>query len=113
MVIKHGRFGKFIACSGYPECKTTKPVTLGIVCPEPGCGGQLVERRTRRGKTFFSCTNYPNCKFALWARPVSEPCPMCAAPFVTERYARGGKVTRACIREECGYKQEIVPTVVA
>ena len=113
MVIKHGRFGKFIACSGYPECKTTKPVTLGIVCPEPGCGGQLVERRTRRGKTFFSCTNYPNCKFALWARPVSEPCPMCAAPFLTERYARGGKVTRACIREECGYKQEIVPTVVA
>ena len=113
MVIKHGRFGKFIACSGYPECKTTKPVTLGIVCPEPGCGGQLVERRTRRGKTFFSCTNYPNCKFALWARPVNEPCPMCAAPFLTERYARGGKVTRACIREECGYKQEILPTVVA
>src|SRR6266542_864910 len=72
-VIKHGRFGKFIACSGYPECKTTKPLSLGIDCPEPGCGGQLVERRTKRGKTFFSCTNYPTCKFALWARPVREP----------------------------------------
>jgi DNA topoisomerase-1 len=113
MVIKHGRFGKFIACSGYPECKTTKPVTLGITCPEAGCGGQLVERRTRRGKTFFSCTNYPNCKFAVWARPVREPCPQCGAPFLTERYARGGKITRACIRADCGYKQEIAPTVVA
>jgi len=113
MVIKHGRFGKFIACSGYPECKTTKPVTLGITCPESGCGGQFVERRTRRGKTFFSCSNYPNCKFALWARPVNEPCPKCGAPFLTERYARGGRITRACIREECGYKQEIAPTVVA
>ncbi len=113
MVIKHGRFGKFIACSGYPECKTTKPVTLGIGCPEPGCEGQLVERRTRRGKTFFSCSQYPNCKFALWARPVSEPCPKCGAPFLTERYARGGKITRGCIREDCGYKQEIAPTVVA
>ena len=94
MVIKHGRFGKFIACSGYPECKTTKPVTLGIACPQPDCGGQLVERRTRKGKTFYACTNYPTCKFALWTRPVAEPCPKCAAPFVTERYARGGKVTR-------------------
>src|SRR5215831_2278738 len=94
MVIKHGRFGKFIACSGYPECKTTKPVTLGITCPEPNCGGQLVERRTRRGKTFFSCSNYPTCKFAVWARPVAEPCPNCGASFVTERIARGGKITR-------------------
>jgi len=113
MVIKHGRFGKFIACSGYPECKTTKPLTLGITCPEPGCGGQLVERRTKRGKTFFSCTNYPTCKFALWTRPVREPCPRCAATFMTDRVARGGKLTRSCIREECGYKQEIAPTVVA
>jgi DNA topoisomerase-1 len=113
MVIKHGRFGKFVACSGYPECKTTKPLTLGIVCPEPNCGGQLVERRTKRGKTFFSCTNYPTCKFALWARPVAEPCPRCGAAFVTERVARDGRITRTCIREDCGYKQEIAPTVVA
>ena len=113
MVIKHGRFGKFIACSGYPDCKTTKPVTLGIACPEAGCGGQLVERRTRRGKTFFSCTNYPTCKFAIWTRPLREPCPNCGAPFLTERVARGGKITRSCIRQECGYKQEIAPTVVA
>jgi DNA topoisomerase I len=113
MVIKRGRFGKFIACSGYPACKTTKPLTLGITCPEEGCGGQLVERRTKRGKTFFSCTNYPTCKFAMWTRPLREPCPRCGAPFTTERVARGGKVTRSCIRPDCGYKQEIVPTVVA
>jgi len=113
MVIKHGRFGKFIACSGYPECKTTKPLTLGIACPEAGCDGQLVERRTRRGKTFYSCTKYPDCKFALWTRPLREPCPSCGAPFITERVARGGKITRSCIRQECGYKQEIAPTVVA
>jgi DNA topoisomerase-1 len=111
MVIKHGRFGKFIACSGYPECKTTKPVTLGITCPQPNCGGQLVEKRTRKGKTFYACTNYPTCTFALWTRPVAEPCPKCAAPFLTERYARGGKITRQCFREECGYRQEVAPTV--
>ncbi len=111
MVIKHGRFGKFIACSGYPECKTTKPVTLGITCPEPGCGGQLAEKRTRKGKTFYACTNYPTCTFAVWSRPVPQPCPKCGAPFVTERIARGGKITRQCIREECGYRQDVAPTV--
>ena len=80
MVIKHGRFGKFIACSGYPECKTTKPVTLGITCPEEACGGQLVERRSKRGKTFYACSKYPECKFVAWARPIIEPCPKTSFP---------------------------------
>jgi DNA topoisomerase-1 len=111
MVIKHGRFGKFIACSGYPECKTTKPVTLGITCPEAGCGGQLVERRSKRGKTFFACSKYPECKFVAWARPIAEPCPKCGATFLTERVAKGGRRTRACIRGECGYKEEVAPSV--
>ena len=111
MVIKHGRFGKFIACSGYPGCKTTKPVPLGIGCPQPACGGQLVERRTRKGRTFYACTNYPQCTFSVWTRPIPEPCPKCAAPFLTERIARGGKTTRACVRDECGYKQEVGPGV--
>ena len=70
-----------------------------------------MEKRTRKGKTFYACTNYPTCTFAVWTRPVPEPCPKCAAPFLTERIARGGKVTRQCIREECGYKQEVAPTV--
>ena len=111
MVVKHGRFGKFVACSGYPECKTTKPVPLGIVCPQEGCGGQLVERRTRKGKTFYSCANYPKCTYSIWQRPVAQPCPTCGAPFVTERIGKGGKVTQACVKDGCGYKAELTPTV--
>jgi DNA topoisomerase-1 len=111
MVVKHGRFGKFIACSGYPECKTTKPVPLGVVCPQDGCGGQLVQRRSKRGKMFFACANYPQCTFSIWTRPVPHPCPACGAAFVTERVARGGRTTRACAKEGCGYKEELAPTV--
>jgi DNA topoisomerase-1 len=106
MVIKHGRFGKFIACSGYPECKTTKPVTLGIACPQDGCGGELVERRSKRGRTFYGCSAYPTCTFVLWQRPVAEPCPKCGAPFVTERVARG-RAVRACVREGCDFRREV------
>jgi DNA topoisomerase I len=106
MVIKHGRFGKFIACSGYPECKTTKPVTLGIACPEPGCTGQLVERRSRRGRVFFGCSAYPTCKFVVWRRPVPEPCPKCEAPFITERSVRG-RLVRSCARQECDFEREV------
>jgi DNA topoisomerase-1 len=109
MVIKHGRFGKFIACSGYPECKTTKPITLGIACPE--CEkGQIVERRSRKGRTFFGCSAYPDCKFVLWQRPVAEPCPKCGAPFLTERVARGRR-TQRCWREGCDFSREAEITV--
>jgi DNA topoisomerase-1 len=105
MVIKHGRFGKFIACSGYPDCKTTKPVTLGIPCPESGCSGQIVERRSRRGRTFFGCSAYPNCKFVVWQRPIAEPCPKCGAAFVTER-ALKGRLVRRCVKEGCDFELE-------
>jgi DNA topoisomerase-1 len=109
MVIKHGRFGKFIACSGYPECKTTKPVTLGIACPT--CDkGQLVERRSRKGRTFYGCSAYPDCNFVVWQRPVAEPCPKCAAPFLTERVARGVR-TQRCVREGCDFTREAEITV--
>jgi DNA topoisomerase-1 len=110
LVLKHGRFGKFIACSGYPECKTTKPVTLGIACPGTGCTGQLVERRSKRGRTFYGCSAYPNCKFVAWQRPVAEPCPKCGAPFTTERAARG-RVIRRCVREGCDFEREVETTV--
>jgi len=105
MVIKHGRFGKFIACSGYPECKTTKPVTLGIACPQPGCAGELVERRSKRGRMFYGCSAYPNCTFVVWQRPIAEPCPKCAAAFVTERMVRG-RVLRRCVRAGCDFERE-------
>src|SRR5207247_4436974 len=105
MVIKHGRFGKFIACSGYPDCKTTKPVTLGIPCPEPGCSGQIVERRSRRGRTFFGCSAYPNCKFVVWQRPIAEPCPKSGAAFVTER-ALKSRLVRRCVKAGCDFELE-------
>jgi len=110
MVIKHGRFGKFIACSGYPECKTTKPVTLGIACPEAGCAGELVERRSKRGRIFYGCSAYPTCKFVVWQRPIAEACPKCGASFVTERPARG-RMVRSCVREGCDFRQEADLTV--
>jgi DNA topoisomerase-1 len=79
MVIKMGRYGKFIACSNYPECKNTKPyvVKIGVDCPR--CGGDLIERKTRKGRVFYGCANYPECDFASWNRPVKEPCPNCGA----------------------------------
>jgi DNA topoisomerase-1 len=111
MLIKEGRYGKFIACSGYPQCKTTKPLTMGIGCPRDGCGGELVERRSKRGKAYYACSRYPDCKFILWHRPVPTPCPKCGSPFLTERTVRGRKLIRTCISEKCDYKQEVEATV--
>jgi DNA topoisomerase-1 len=77
MVVKFGRYGKFIACSNYPECRNTKSyqIKVGVACPE--CGGDLVEKRTRRKRTFYGCSNYPECEFATWKRPLPQPCPDC------------------------------------
>jgi DNA topoisomerase-1 len=105
MVYKHGRFGRFIACSGYPECKSTRPITIGIACPQPGCGGELTERRSRRGRAYFGCANFPTCRFVLWQRPVPVPCPKCGAPFLTQRAARGKRFL-VCWREGCDYRRE-------
>ena len=85
LVVKYGRFGKFIACSNYPNCKNTKPflVKLGIACPEDK--GELVERRTRRGRIFYGCANYPQCQFTSWNRPLPQPCPVCGGLLVTDK----------------------------
>jgi len=85
MVVKVGRFGRFLACSKYPDCKSTKPFSTGIPCPEEGCDGNVIERRSRRGKVFFGCSNYPNCKFATWYRPVLKSCTQCGSPYMEER----------------------------
>ena len=105
MIIKSGRYGRFLACSKYPECKTTKPITTGIACPQQGCGGELTEKRSKRGRVFYSCTKYPSCTFAMWDKPVNQPCPQCGAPFLAEKTSRGNSKT-VCIRKECGYKEE-------
>jgi len=77
MIVKMGRYGKFVACSNYPNCRNTKPYTIstGVKCPE--CGGDLLQRQTRKGRTFFGCSNYPDCKFATWNRPLPTACPAC------------------------------------
>jgi DNA topoisomerase-1 len=88
MVIKTGRFGRFMACSNYPECKNTRSVTLGIPCPKPGCGGQLVEKQSRSKRLFFGCTNYPTCDFASWDRPAPTPCPVCKNPLMYRKVTK-------------------------
>jgi len=92
MMHRRGRFGEFWACSRYPECKTTRPVSLGITCPKPGCGGFLTEKRSRRGSSFFGCSNYSTtkCDFVSWDRPIKEACPECAAPFLLKKQNRRG-----------------------
>jgi DNA topoisomerase I len=85
MVIKSGRFGRFLACSRYPECKGRKPlaVTTGVRCPKDG--GDLLERRSRRGRIFYGCSNYPKCDFTTWTRPLPQPCPNCGGLITAER----------------------------
>jgi DNA topoisomerase I len=85
MVIKSGRFGRFLACSRYPECKGRKPltVTTGVRCPKDG--GELLERRSRRGRIFYGCSNYPKCDFTTWTRPLAQPCPNCGGLITAER----------------------------
>ncbi len=105
MIIKEGKFGRFLGCSGYPECKNTKPLDTGVKCPQEGCGGSLCERRSKKGKTFFGCSNYPNCTYALWDRPIPEKCPLCGHPFLVEKYSRGRGIAKTCPNKECGYKE--------
>jgi DNA topoisomerase-1 len=105
MVVKTGRFGKFIACSAYPECKTTKPLALGVKCPQPGCGGDLVQKRTRKGRSFYACSRYPQCEYALWDRPVNKACPTCQAPFLVEKVSKQAGRSVQCRNEDCGYRE--------
>ena len=95
MVIKTGRFGKFISCSGYPECKTTKPIVkdTGVKCPKDA--GAIIERRSRKGRTFFGCANYPNCDFVSWDRVVEPRCPVCGS-YVVAKTKRDGNARLQC-----------------
>lgn len=96
MLVKMGRYGRFLACSGYPDCKNVKPYVLGIQCPEDGCEGQIVEKRSRKGKVFFGCGTYPECKFASWDRPVDRKCAHCDAALLYEKGSRSGASTTYC-----------------
>ncbi|MGB9627169.1 MAG: type I DNA topoisomerase [Thermodesulfobacteriota bacterium] len=105
MVIRNGKFGRFLACSNYPSCKFTQSLETGVQCPQSGCQGMIVERKTRKGKTFYSCSNYPQCTFALWDRPIPEKCPVCGFTYLIEKEGRGG-IVRRCPRKECGYRSQ-------
>ena len=102
MAIRHGRFGDFIACTGYPECRNTKPIIrkTGVKCPQ--CGGDLIEKRSRKGRLFFGCSNYPDCKNTYWNRPVDRKCPECGSLLV-EKKTKSHDLE--CSNRECGYKE--------
>lgn len=105
MVVKRGRFGRFLACSGYPECKTSKPISIGVDCPE--CKqGYLTERRSGRGKIFFGCNRYPDCKFAAWDRPLAESCPQCQSPYLLQKFSKRDGAFIKCPNKECDYRRE-------
>ena len=113
MVVRWGRYGRFLACSGYPECKNTRPLVQKVGAQCPRCGGQLVERRTRRGRVFYGCEGYPQCTYVLWQRPAGRQCPVCGRPLVVRR-ARGGREEVACSgltekgpdgKAACNYRQ--------
>jgi len=103
MMIRHGRFGEFTACSGYPECKYVKQNFIGVKCPE--CkDGDLVEKRARKGNTFYGCGNYPKCKFTSAHKPIAEKCPSCGSEYLVEKNLKAGPVI-ACPNKECDYER--------
>lgn len=112
LVVKHGRFGEFTACSGYPDCKYIKQnLVPGFKCPK--CHeGDVAEKRSKRGKTFYGCTRYPKCDFSLWQRPVPEPCPNCRHPYLVKKFLKAGPVI-ACPNEGCGYERPAEDEVAA
>jgi DNA topoisomerase-1 len=105
MVVKRGRYGQFLACVAYPDCKGTRPMSIGVRCPE-NCGGYVVERRSKRGRVFFGCSNYPDCTFASWERPVTGPCPTCGKPYLVRKWTKRDGVVIRCPNKECDYKRD-------
>ncbi len=111
MMIRHGRYGEFTACSGYPECKYVKQNYIGVKCPL--CKeGDLVEKRARKGNTFYGCGNYPKCKFTSAAKPLPEKCPSCGSEYLVEKALKAGPVI-ACPNKECDYERSAEPAPVA
>src|SRR5262249_53113326 len=97
MALKRSRYGEFLACTGYPKCKATKPIVTTVMdCPVAACGGTIVQRRSRRGKTFYGCTDYPRCTFSVWQRPVPQACPQCATPYMLEKQTKKQGTTLQC-----------------
>jgi DNA topoisomerase-1 len=105
LVQKFGRYGEFVACSNYPKCKYVKQKTIGVPCPN--CSeGEIVERRSKRGRTFYGCNRYPECDFVAWGKPIPEKCPECGSSYLIEKYLKSGPVAQ-CPNAECKYKHPL------
>src|SRR6266540_1507044 len=103
LVRRVGRYGEFISCSNYPKCKYIKQESTGVKCARPGCEGELVVKKSKRGKVFYGCAMYPDCDRVYWDKPVAEACPNCKAPFLLEKTTKKQGTFRHCANEECGY----------
>ena len=111
LMIRHGRYGEFTACSGYPDCKFVKQNFIGVKCPD--CkDGDLVEKKARKGNTFYGCSNYPKCKFTSANKPIDEKCPSCGNAFLVEKNLKAGPVI-ACPNKECDYERPAPPPAEA
>jgi DNA topoisomerase-1 len=106
LVLRHGRFGEFTSCSNYPKCNYIKRETTGIACTRAGCKGEIVVKKTKRGKAFYGCSEYPKCDVVFWDKPVAEPCPKCNAPFMLEKTTKKDGTLRYCAKEGCDYRAE-------
>ncbi len=106
MVIRYGRYGRFIACSNFPKCRNTRHIIVetGVNCSVPGCNGKIIERRTKRGRVFYGCSKYPDCKFVSWYKPVPLKCEKCGASFLVEKRTKSGQILK-CIQAECDYER--------
>jgi DNA topoisomerase-1 len=103
MVIKYGRYGKFLACPGFPECQNAKPYfeEAGVNCPD--CGGKVLMKKTKKGRTYYGCENNPECDFMSWNKPTGEKCPNCGS-YLEEKGRKNPKIV--CSNEKCGYVRE-------
>jgi DNA topoisomerase I len=103
LVRRFGRFGEFISCSNYPKCKYIKQESTGVHCARPGCKGELVVKKSKRGKVFYGCGTYPDCDRVYWDKPVAQVCPKCSAPFLLEKTTKKQGTFQHCANEDCGY----------
>ncbi len=105
MVYKMGRYGKFLACPNFPECRNTKPILVEIDAPCPKCGAKLLERTSRKGRKFYGCEKYPDCDFVSWDMPVKDKCPQCGS-YMVKKYGKGREAYTMCSNAECRYKEK-------
>ena len=96
MVVKRSKYGRFLACSKYPECKNAQPLKIGVDCPKDGCDGDVVEKQSKRGRVFYGCNKYPDCDFASWDKPVQQTCRQCEAHLLYEKSSRCGTPSLHC-----------------